>query len=171
MTNILIKVSQTCDAISEWAGKLISWFIGVLILILTYEVISRFLFNRNVPWAMDVSYMLGGSAIIIGAAWALKNRQHVRVDTFYDRFPPKMKAIIDIVFVLLLFFPLIIFGLMNSFDAALLSWQRNEHIMTGNWQPPIYPLKSAIPIAFFLLLIQGISELCKSILQLTGKEE
>lgn len=167
---MLKKLADFCDNISVFFGKMISWLIGLLIVILVYEVISRFAFNKSTIWVYDVSYMIGGAAVIIGAAMALKNKHHVRVDVFYTRFSPRTQVILDIVFTLLFFFPLLIFAVVNSFDTALASWIRKEHIMSGNWQPPIYPLKMVIPFAFLLLIIQGMSDLAHSILKLKGKE-
>lgn len=168
---LLKKLADKCDAISVFFGKLISWLIGILILILVYEVISRFVFNKPTTWVYDVSYMIGGAAVLIGAAMALKNNQHVRVDVFFAKLSTRNQLIMDIAFSLLFFFPLLIFGLMNSFDTAWVSWIRKEHIMSGNWKPPIYPLKMVIPFAFSLLIIQGMSELARNILKLIGKEE
>lgn len=166
----LIKVMKICDSISEWSGKIISWLTMALIFTLVYEVVSRYFFNSPTFWSYDISYMLGGTVAFIGGAWALKNKQHVRVDLFYTRFSPKMQATVDILFAVLLFFPLLYFGFTNSLEAALISWERNEKIMSGFWQPPIYPLKTVIPIAFLLLFIQGISELIGNVFKFMGKE-
>lgn len=164
----LRKLVHLFDTVSEVTGKAISWLILLLILSLTYEVASRHFFNKPTFWSYDVSYMLGGSALVIGAAMALKNKQHVRVDLFFGNFSPRLQAGVDLVLSLVLFFPVLIFGLTNSIQAAAFSWSRYERIMSGFWQPPIYPLKTVVPIALFLLLIQLLAETVRTVIKLRG---
>ncbi len=170
MKKILGNTVRICDFISEWSGRLLSWLIGILVLFLVYETVLRYFFNINVAWVYDMSYMLGGTAIAIGASMALKNGKHVRVDIFYTKLSISNRAIMDIVLGVLIFVPLMYFAFNNSLESAYVSWVRKEHIMSGNWRPPIYPLKMAIPLTFLLLLIQGIGEISKSILILLNRE-
>lgn len=164
----LRRLVNLVDTISEITGKAISWLILVLVLSLTYEVVSRHYFNKPTFWSYDVSYMLGGGALVIGAAMALKNKQHVRVDLFYGNFSPRLQAMVDLILSIVLFYPILIFGLINSIQAAALSWSRYERIMSGFWQPPIYPLKTAVPIGLFLLLIQLLAETIRNVVKLQG---
>lgn len=171
MTRFLRNIIRISDYISEWSGRLLSWLIGVLVLLLVYETFMRYFFHINVAWVYDVSYMLGGTAIAIGASMALKNGKHVRVDIFYARLSLNKRAMMDIVLGCILFIPLMYVAFINSYESAYVSWVRKEHIMSGNWRPPIYPLKMAIPITFLLLLIQGIGEIAKNLLVLLRRGE
>lgn len=163
------KIINLFDSITEWFGKLASWLILLLIFSLVYEVVSRHVFNKPTIWSYDVSYMLGGTAAFFGIAWVQRNRTHVRVDLFYENLSNKNKAILDLVLTTILFLPLMIIAFMNSFEAAVLSWNRLE-TAPGAWRPPLYPLKTVIPIVLFLLILQGIAEFLRSILKLTGRE-
>ena len=169
MTKLLQSIIRISNFISEWSGRLLSWLIGLLVLLLVYETIMRFFFKTNVPWIYDVSYMLGGSAIAIGAAMALKNGNHVRVDIFSTKLSERNRAILDITLGLIVFIPVMYIAIVNSFESAYVSWVRKEHIMSGNWRPPIYPLKMIIPLTFFLLIIQGVGEISKNILVLVKR--
>ncbi|HZG72926.1 MAG TPA: TRAP transporter small permease subunit [Chondromyces sp.] len=163
------KIVNTFEALGEWAGKLASWFILILIFALVYEVISRHLFNNPTMWSYDISYMLGGSAAFLGMAWVLKNKQHVRVDVFYEKLSERNQAILDLIFTFALFFPLIIVGFTNSLDAAISSFVRGETAVTGSWRPPLYPIRMIIPISLGLLLLQGIADMIRSIYKLLGR--
>jgi TRAP-type mannitol/chloroaromatic compound transport system permease small subunit len=167
----LKKLVEYIDNISEWTGKIAAFMAGFIILILVYEVISRFVFNSPTFWAYDLSYMFGGAAMALGGAYALKTRAHVRVDVFYGMLKPKGQAITDIVVSLILFFPLLTIGLYQGIEFAALSWERQEQVMTGGyWKPYIYPLKTFVPIAFGLLLLQGIADFIRDIYKLLGRE-
>jgi TRAP-type mannitol/chloroaromatic compound transport system permease small subunit len=166
---VVKKFVHFLEALGEWAGKISSWLILILIFTLVYEVISRHLFNKPTFWSYDISYMLGGSAAFLGMAWVLKNKQHVRVDIFYEKLSERNKAIFDIVLSLCLFFPLVILGFSNSLDAAINSFLREETAATGSWRPIIYPLRMVIPVSLALLFLQGVADIIRNIYQLVGR--
>jgi TRAP-type mannitol/chloroaromatic compound transport system permease small subunit len=164
------KIVASLEKISELSGKFISWLNFILILSLVYEVVCRFVFNRPTFWSYDISYMIGGTAFAIGAAWALKNQTHVRVDIFYTRLSIKNRALVDIICSLLLFFPLVFMTMHVAIKAAAFSWAMGERTISGYWNPPLYPLKTVIPITYALLLIQGLAEFIRNIFRLKGAE-
>lgn len=164
--SISTKLTNFLESIVEWVGKAVSWLIMVLILSIVYEVISRFLFNAPTFWSYDISYMVGGTAMVLGSAWTLKVGQHVRVDIFYYNFSPKVQAVMDIINSFILFFPVITIGLIYSVPQVIFSWSKQEKIYSGIWNPPIYHVKTFIALAMFLLLIQSISELVKNVQKL-----
>ena len=157
-------VIKGIDTISEWSGKTISWLVLVFTLMLGYEVFSRYVFNSPTIWAFDLSYMLGGSYFILGEAYCLLKKRHVRIDIFYSRFSPRKKAWVDMVFTLLFFFPLWGGLLYISIPYVILSWEIGERSEGGTWLPIIYPFKTVIPVSIFLFLLQGLSEFLRSML-------
>src|SRR5699024_3918987 len=164
------KIIHIIDSITDWVGKLASWLILFLIFTLVYEVISRHLFNKPTFWSYDLSYMLGGAAAFLGIAWVQRNKGHVRVDIFYERLSERNWALVDLTLTILLLLPLMTVAFLNSADAAMISWIRGE-TASGAWRPPIYPLKTVIPLAILLVIMQGISEIFKNILTLLGRGE
>lgn len=164
------KIIRIIDSITDRIGKLASWLTLLLIFTLVYEVISRHLFNKPTFWSYDMSYMLGGAAAFLGIAWVQRNNGHVRVDIFYEKLSERNRAILDLTLTLLLLLPLMTVAFLNSAEAAMISWIRGE-TASGAWRPPIYPLKTVIPIAILLIILQGISEILKNILILIGRGE
>lgn len=154
------------DQISEWTGKLASWLVLVLMCAITYEVIMRYLFRAPTVWSYDLSYMIGGSLMALGGAYVLKNKGHVRVDILYLRFSPRRQIVLDIVFTVLLFFPMMIVLLYYSIDHAWFSWVTSECSNIGHWHPPMFPFRAICPVAIFLLLLQGVSWLTSNICSL-----
>ena len=57
---------------------------------------------------------------------------------------------------------LLSFGLPVSFAAE--SWAVLEYSNKSMWQPPLYPIKTVIPVAVGLVLLQNIAELLRSVL-------
>jgi TRAP-type mannitol/chloroaromatic compound transport system permease small subunit len=160
------KFIHLIDAVSEWSGKLVSWLVLVFTLVLGYEIALRYAFNAPTKWAFDISYMLGGSYFLLGQAYTLLKKRHVRIDIFYASFSPRKQAMIDVTFYLLFFFPLWGTLLYYLIPYVYLSWTTGERSMQGYWMPVLYPFKTVMPLGIALFLLQGIAEFMKSLLTL-----
>lgn len=158
-----LRVARLIDTVSIWSGKAAAWLILPLVFGLTYEVISRYAFNTPTIWAYDLAYMLYGSFFMLGAAFTLYKKGHIRTDIFYEKWSPKKQGWIDALLYLFFFFPGMIFFLIAGLDEAIHSWSLLERSEAGAWRPPVYPFKTVIPLTALLLLIQGVSEFLKSV--------
>jgi len=110
-----------------------------------------------------MTYMLYGSLFMLGAAYTLLKKGHIRTDLLYNNWNPKRQGKIDAILYLVCFFPGMIFYLISGIDYASHSWATNEKSSNSPWMPIIYPFKTVIPITAALLLIQGVSEFIKSL--------
>ena len=162
----LDAVLRVIDAISENAGKLFSWSMLIVVFITLYEVIMRYLFNNPTEWAFEVTYMLWGAYFVMVAAWTHKAGGHVSMDVIYNRFPRRMRLTLDLVFCLVLCLPWIAALIMGGTEFAIDSWRIKEHTVTP-WRPPIYPLKTVLPIAFALLGLQAVARFIRDLTALT----
>jgi len=164
--NILRFIINHIDLSSNWSGKIVSWLIYLLILELAYDTVARYGFIAPTAWSYDISYMLYGALFMLGAAYTLLADEHIRVEAFYERFSPRARALIDLIGYLVFFFPsvgaLIYFGI----DFAWEAWKLRETSITF-WAPPVYPLKALIPIAAFLLMIQGMAKFIRNLAIIT----
>ena len=149
--------------IGEWSGKIFAWFIIPLVGGLVYEVFARYLFNAPTIWAIESTYQFYAAHFMLGATYTLYMGKHIRTDLIYDRYPVKWQGRVDAVLYLFFFFPGMILFLMAGWDEAMHSWAIREVSEQTPWRPPLYPFKTVIPVAGVLLLIQGVSELLKSI--------
>lgn len=159
----MVKVIRGIDWFTERSGKVLAWLCFPLVLALVYEVTARYLFKAPTEWAYDVTYMLYGTIFMLGAAFTLLKKAHIRTDLFYNNWTPRTQGLIDTVMYVLLYFPGIIFFLVAGYDYAAHSWSTGEHTSLSPWRPIIYPFKAVIPVTAFLLLVQGVSELLKSV--------
>lgn len=159
----LMRITRVIDKVGEWSGKIFAWLIVPLVGIITYEVIARKFFGAPTVWSFDMSYMLYGSLFMLGAAYTLLNKGHIRTDIFYNRFSERLQGTIDAVLYLLFFFPGMAFFLWSGWDEAWHAFVIRERSDASPWRPPLYPLKFVIPGSAALLLLQGISEFLKSL--------
>lgn len=159
----LVTAIKFIDSISIFTGRIVAWLILPMVGSLVYEVISRFGFDRPTVWAYDMTFMLYGSFFMLGAAYTLQRKGHIRTDSFYSAWSPRRQGLVDTVCYVLFFFPGLIAFLWVGWDFFYTSWQRGETIVTSPWMPVVYPFKLMMPVATALLLLQGVSELIKSI--------
>lgn len=159
----LLTAIKVLDSISIWSGKLVAWLIIPMVLGLVYEVVARYVFNAPTEWAYDMTFMLYGSFFMLGAAFTLQRKGHIRTDTFYGEWSARRQGTVDAVCYLLFFFPGLIAFLFLTWDFFWVAFQRSERIVTSPWMPIVYPFKAVMPLATALLLLQGFSELLKSL--------
>lgn len=151
------------DRLNEWVGKVVTWLVPLLILELVYDTVARYVFNTPTEWSYDISYMLYGAIFMLGAAYTLHIDKHVRIETIYGKLSPKSKALIDVAGYIIFFFPAMIAITYFGGIFALKSWKLLEAGGESMWQPPIYPFKTVLPVAAFLLTIQGVSEFIRCV--------
>lgn len=161
---------RLADTISTWSGKIVAWLILPLVLELVYDTIARYLFNKPTIWSYDLSYMLSGTLFMLGGAYALLKGSHIRIEIFYTKLTKRNRAIADVIGYLIFFFPCVGALFYFGIDYAWESWQSLEKSLSSYWQPPIYYFKSVIPIAAFILLMQGIAEFTRAWSIILGKE-
>lgn len=154
--------TKVLDATSEWSGKIFAWSIVPLTLLVTYEVISRRVFNAPHIWSFEIIVMLYGFHFTMVAAYTLYHKRHVNIDVILNRFPPKAKTVIEILGYLLFFFIFTSAILIFGFHFAKIAWLTHEASET-TFGPPLYPIKTVVPVVAFLLILQGISGFTKKL--------
>jgi TRAP-type mannitol/chloroaromatic compound transport system permease small subunit len=167
---ILDRSVTAIDRFAEWSGVAVAWLMVPLVVAVTYEVTARYLFAAPTVWSFDITYMLYGAMFMLGAAYALRVGAHIRTDFFWERWSVRTRAIIDSVAYVAFFFPGIALFLWVGWDEAWYAYDIGETSEQTPWRPLLWPLKASIPLAAALLLLQGISELAKSLYAaLTGR--
>jgi TRAP-type mannitol/chloroaromatic compound transport system permease small subunit len=154
------------DTVSDYTGRFSSYLIPVLIVVMCYDVLMRYIFNNPTTWAYDTALHLYSISFLMGGAWVLKMKAHIKVDVIYNMFPPRKRAIINLITYLVLLLPLCYFLVKDGAQYTITSFNLAEVSRSSPLHEPIWPLKAAIPISFFLLGIQGVSELIRDIANL-----
>ncbi len=158
------------SAISAFVGKASGWIILPLTFSIGYEVFARYFFSAPTTWAFDTSLMMYGAYFMLASAYTLSKNAHVRGDIFYRNFPVRTQATIDLTLYLLVFFPAMMALLWVGADFFWDSFVIRETSAFSPYRRPIYPLKATIPIAAFLLLLQGFAQVLRCIIALrTGQ--
>ena len=162
------------DRFSTWTGKTAAWIIVLSTVLISYDITMRRLRQPvgeaidaiwfTYSFSYDMSYYLYAALFMLGGAYALSRGQHVRGDIFYRMWPVKVQASVDLFLYLFAFFPGIIALVSVGAQWAAASWAIGERSFTTAAAPPLYPLKTVIPIAGALMLIQGIAETIRCVI-------
>jgi len=159
----LIVIVRAIDRFTETTGQWISWLSVPLVLAVSYEVIARYFFDAPTIWSFDVTYMLYGTLFMLGAAYALLKGAHIRTDFFFERWSVRTKGMVDAIAYVVFFYPSLLVFLYVSWNEGWYAFTINETSEQTPWRPALWPFKMVVPLALLLLLIQGVSEMIKSI--------
>jgi len=154
---MLASIVSRIEATSGAFVRVVRWWIIGLLVVTCYDVGARYLFASPTQWAFELTIMLGGSLIVLGAPYVTLINRHVRVDFLYDRWSRRTRQFVDTLGFLVFFFPMVGFVAWASVVQAIASWQMAERSSLSYWEPPIYPFKTAIAIGLILLFLQGVA--------------
>ena len=152
------------DHLSTSIGKALSWCIVILMGGTVYEVIMAYVFNAPTLWNFDFSMQMYGAILMMSGAYCLATESHVRGDVIYRLFKPRTQGWIDLILYFIFFFPGVLALAFYGYDYAALAWKIKETSWSSPAQIQIYMVKALIPLAGVTLIIQGISEVFRSII-------
>ena len=173
-TPYLLRILKTSlsaiEKFTEVTGRFISWATVTMVILVVLVVITRyFLGLGSIALQESVTY-LHCLVFMMGIAFTLKHDGHVRVDIFYRRFSPKRKALVNLIGGLLFLIPFCLLIFFTSWDYVLASWVIRETSAENNGLPFIYLLKTLMLLMPATLVLQGIAEIIRSGLVLSGAD-
>lgn len=159
----LLKVAHAIDHVARVSGRVVAWLIVPMVLSLCWEVIARYVFNAPTQWAYDMTFMLYGTFFMLGAAFTLQRKGHVRTDSLYAGWSPRRQAVVDLLGHMLMLLPFAGVFLFVGWGYFVKAYTTNETFVSSAWQPITWPFKLAMPVTGALLLLQGFSECLKCV--------
>jgi TRAP-type mannitol/chloroaromatic compound transport system permease small subunit len=163
----LLSFSRFIDAINEKIGLAISWALLLAVLICSGNALVRYILNTSSNAWLEVQWYLFGAIFLLASAYTLKRNEHVRIDVVVGRFSKRTQVWIDVFGFIFFLLPATLLILYFSIPFAYESI-RNQEVSSNAGGLIIWPAKTLIPVGFFLLTLQGISELIKRIGFLMG---
>lgn len=165
MPGFLLCLATYIERFSELIGRLISWLVLFMVLIISYDVTMRYLFQNGSVALQELEWHFFALLFLFGAAYTLKHDDHVRVDIFYrSRFMgARGRAIVDLLGSLLFLVPFCLLVISASLPFVENSFSLSESSPDPGGLPARWLLKAAIPCGFSLLLIQGVALVIRSL--------
>jgi len=157
----LVNFIHTIEGLSQWVGRAFGWCILILTLSVSYEVFVRYVLNAPTVWAFDMMVQMYGALFLMAGPYALAQDAHVRGDVLYRLFSVRWQARVDFVLYILFFFPGMMALFWYGWEIASDSWRYQEVSWNSPARIQIYFFKTLIPVAGFLLMLQGVAELMR----------
>lgn len=158
---LLERFCDLVDRINEWAGLFWGFSIVAVTAAVLYEVVARAMFGAPTQWGNETTIYLSAMAYLLAGGYALLHRRHVRIDVIYENLSARTRARLD-AFTFVFFLAYVLTLIWAGGNDAWNSFQIGETTSTP-WNPPIWPVKAAIPLAGLLLLLQGIANLLRDL--------
>ena len=165
-----------CRVALDWGVPVLNWvWLGLILISIVYGAFTGHMgdvslaISDGAKAAFElVLGLVGGMVFMLGIAFTLKDKGHVRVDVLYERLPIKARISIDLLGHLLFLIPVSVFILWTSIDYVQFAWSLKETSSQPGGLPGVYLLKTIIPMMASLLLLQGLAEILKGLGKLFG---
>ena len=158
----LLKFSAAIDAVNERFGTIANYFVLSAALISAGNAGSRYLFSESSNGWLEIQWYLFAGMVLLGAPYTLKMNEHVRVDLVYGMVSERTRIWIDIVGGFLFLLPICIILTYFTWPWFVDSWKLNEASSNAGGLLR-WPVKLLLPVGFFLMALQGVSEIIKRI--------
>ena len=163
----LLALSRFIDAINERIGRSLYWLVLVMTLISAGNAVARYGFNLSSNAFLDIQWFLFSIVFLGAAGYTLKHNQHVRIDLITAKLSKRTQAWIDVFGGLFMLLPVCAVIFWYGWTAALEAWRIQEGSLDAGGLPR-WPIKFMVPLAFLLLMLQGVSETIKRVAFLMG---
>jgi len=170
--------------ITNLLGLLAACMLVALVLIISYNVIARYLFSASSLGLEELSWHLYAAIFLLGIPFALQSGAHVRVDLFYEHFSPKIKALIDLIGTAVFLIPTCLVVVWSGWHFTAAAYQLgvqpdsvstffNQLVSSGIGEKSQDPggllnrwiIKGVIPLSFFFLLLSSLVLFAEKLVQ------
>jgi TRAP-type mannitol/chloroaromatic compound transport system permease small subunit len=163
----LLALSRVIDRVNETIGRCIAWLVVAAALISAGNAVIRKLLDTSSNAWLELQWWLFGMVFLLCAPWTLSANEHIRIDIVNNLFPRWLKNLVEVIGHTFFLLPMCLVMLYTAIPFFITSFLQNEQSANAGGLP-VYPPKFLIPLAFALLLAQGVSELIKRVAIMGG---
>ncbi|SHJ18226.1 TRAP-type mannitol/chloroaromatic compound transport system, small permease component [Palleronia salina] len=165
----LASVADIASGIVRIIGQVTAWSGLVLVLLVAFNVLGRYLFNFGTVALQELEWHVLAVAALFGMSYCLNQGGEVRVDIYYGRMSARAQGAVDLFSsIALLVVSLIIAWLSIGFVEQ--SYSIGEGSADPGGLTHRYILKACIPAAFVLLAVQALAMTCEAAARLLSPE-
>ena len=164
---LLLRFSGLIDALNDRIGRAVYWLVLAAVLVSSVNAMMRYTFSISSNAWLELQWYLFGAVFLLCAGDTLLHNEHIRIDVLAGRLSRRGQSWIDVFGIVFFLLPMALIIMWLSWPIFLDAYVHNE--MSGNTGGLVrWPAKLFIPVGFFLLALQGVSELIKRIAFLLG---
>ena len=179
--NVIKKIMHAIEKTNLFIGKLMVIALLLAVLVITMEVVMRYVFGLPTNWSHELMTILFAIQYVFVAGYAHYHRAHVRVDVLYATRSRRTQAWMDLFTNIFFYMFLLVF-----FWTSLTFWWSSQTMVSGDtffgiavpgersatdWAPPYYSVKFMMVGGAFMLLLQHMCWTVRDIYTaFTGRE-
>lgn len=165
--NDLLRLSRIIDTLTEFIGKTGRWLVLLVVLISAANAMMRYGINYSSNAFLEIQWYLFGLIFLSCGGFTLLRNEHVRIDLLSSKLSRRGQVWIDIFGIAFFLMPMATVITLLSWPVFVNAWQSGEMSNSAGGLI-VWPARLMIPAGFFLLILQGLSELIKRIGFLKG---
>ena len=165
--NALLKLSRLIDALTERIGKAVLWLVLIVVLVSAANAIMRYTIHYSSNAFLEIQWYLFGVIFLFSSGYTLLRNEHVRIDLISSKFSKRGQVWIDIFGILFFLMPMALVIMLLSWPVFMHAFESQEMSNSAGGLI-VWPARLMIPVGFFLLILQAISELIKRVGFLMG---
>jgi TRAP-type mannitol/chloroaromatic compound transport system permease small subunit len=167
LVNALLAFSRAVDRLNEAVGKATLWLVLIVVVISAGNALVRYAFDWSSNGLLEIQWYLFSAIFLLCAGYVLKRNEHIRIDVIFGRYSARTQNWIDVFGFVAFMLPMVIMTLALSWPVFMNAWTTGE--TSANPGGLIrWPVRLLMPVGFFLLMLQGFSELIKRLAFLSG---
>jgi TRAP-type mannitol/chloroaromatic compound transport system permease small subunit len=163
----VLLLSRTIDALNERIGRLVYWLVLAAVLVSSANAMSRYLLNKTSNGWLETQWYLFAAIFLLCSGYTLLHNEHIRIDVVAQRFSRRTQIWIDVFGTIFFMLPMTLYIMVLGWSMFMDSYTVHE-VSADPGGLVRWPVKLLVPLGFFLLTLQGISELIKRIAFLMG---
>ena len=154
-------VSDKIEAVLDAVGGLVNWLWIVLVLIIVGTVLMRHFVGGNTIAIEETQWHLYAFGYMMGVGYALRHDSHVRVDVLAMNFRRRTRAVIEILGICLLVFPVILVLIPEAINFTVASLRNNEISSSPGGLRNRWAIKGVIILALIYLGLAALARLIR----------
>jgi TRAP-type mannitol/chloroaromatic compound transport system permease small subunit len=163
----LLALSRAVDFVNEHVGRLVYWCVLIMVLVSAANASLRYSLNIASNAWLELQWYLFAVVFLLCSGYTLLHNEHIRIDVVSGRLSRRAQMWIDVFGIVVFLLPMSVFIMWLSWPIFMNAWTSGE--ISGNAGGLVrWPARLLIPVGFFLLSMQGVSELIKRIAYLKG---
>lgn len=162
---MLKAYSKFLDVIEKIQKAILAVSVPVMVFIMMYQVILRYVFSNSNAWSEELTRYLFIFNVMFAAAIAVRRNSHLQIDILINLFSHKVKAVFTVIATIV---GIVFLGMLFKYCLDLCV-QAARNISPGVGISMAVPY-AAMPIGIVFMILTSIEVVLKNIAELTNKE-
>ncbi len=164
----LLALARGIDGLNTRIGRTVYWLVLVVVLISAGNALVRYALDISSNAWLELQWYLFSAIFLFCAPYTLLKNEMVRIDVVAGRLSKRTQMVIEVIGILFFLLPMALGLMYMSWPVFMQALERHE-VSSNAGGLIIWPARLMVPIGFFLLALQGVSQLIKTVAFMQGK--